>query len=316
MFVNIIWLLAFAGISAALGWLTWRTWHRTNPIAKWGGAVGSGFLTLILTLVSVLILVGAFKAYMPRGNPVIEVDIAGTPEQIARGAHLTNTVCAACHTVNDELPLSGGKDILEDVPMPLGSFTPPNLTPGGSLPEWSDGEIVRVIREGTNKDGHLSTMMSILDFSSISDDDIHSIVAYIRSQPTVDNETPDNTLTPLALAMMTLGMLPLKDVPEPGPVASVPIGPTVDYGKYIANFIGCSECHGEDLTGGAGGLSPKGPTLRVVKAWSVEQFIDTLRTGVNPTGRALDEEDMPWDFIGRLDDEELTGLYAYLVSFP
>jgi mono/diheme cytochrome c family protein len=184
------------------------------------------------------------------------------------------------------------------------------------LPEWSDGEIVRVIREGTNRDGHLSIMMSILDFSSISDDDIHSIVAFIRSQPAVQSETPDNSFTPLALAMATLGMLPYKDVPEPGPVASVPIGSTVEYGRYIANFIGCSECHGEDLTGGAGGLSPKGPTLRVVKNWSVEQFIETLRTGVNPTGRALDKEEMPWDFIGRLDDEELAGLHAYLVSFP
>jgi mono/diheme cytochrome c family protein len=93
--------------------------------------------------------------------------------------------------------------------------------------------------------------------------------------------------------MMTLGMLPLKGVPEPGPVASVSIGPTVEYGKYIANFIGCSECHGEDLSGGAGGLSPKGSSLRVVKNWSVEQFIETLRTVVNPTGGALDKEEMP-----------------------
>ncbi len=200
--------------------------------------------------------------------------------------------------------------------MPLGKMFPPNLTPAGSLADWSDGEIVRVIREGTNRNGHLSTMMSILDFSSISEDDIHSIVAFIRSQPAVQNETPVNTLTPLALAMMTLGMLPLKDVPESGPVASVPIGPTVEYGRYIANFIGCTECHGEDLSGGAGGLSPKGPTLRVVKNWSVEQFIETLRTWLNPTGRALDKEEMPWDFIGRLDDEELAGLHAYLVSFP
>ena len=63
--------------------------------------------------------------------------------------------------------------------MPLSSFTPPNLTPGGSLANWSDGEIVRVIREGTDRNGHLSTMMSILDFSSISDDDIYSIIAFI-----------------------------------------------------------------------------------------------------------------------------------------
>jgi mono/diheme cytochrome c family protein len=265
VFVNIIWLIGFAVLAAALGWLVWRAWHASNSIVKWGGAAGSGFLTLVFALVMVLVLVSAFKTYLPRGNPVVEISIEGTSEQIARGAHLANTVCAACHTVNDELPLSGGKDILKDVPIPLGNFTPLNLTPAASLAGWTDGEIVRVIREGTNRDGHLSIMMSILDFSSISDEDIHSIFAFIRSQPAVENDTPNNSFTPLALAMATLGMLPSKDVPEPGPVASVPIGPTVEYGRYIANFIGCSECHDEDLSGGTGGLSPKGPTLRVVK---------------------------------------------------
>ncbi len=68
-----------------------------------------GLLTLIIALVTVLILVCAFKAHMPRGNPVVEVDVAGTPDQIARGAHLANTVCATCHTVNDEIPLSAAR---------------------------------------------------------------------------------------------------------------------------------------------------------------------------------------------------------------
>ena len=96
----------------------------------------------------------------------------------------------------------------------------------------------------------------------------------------------------------------------------MPVGPTVEYGHYIANLIGCSECHGEDMSGGAGGLASKGPTLRTVKVWSVEQFIETHRTGVTPTGRVLDLDEMPWEFIGRLDDEDLADLYAYLVSLP
>ena len=173
-----------------------------------------------------------------------------------------------------------------------------------------------MIREGTNRDGHLSPVMSAVSFRTISEVDAHSIVAYLRSQPAVQNETPDPSITPLGLAFVTLGMFPIKALPDPGPVASVPIGPTVEYGRYIADFIGCSECHGEDLTGGAGGLAPKGPSLRVVKSWTVEQFVETLRTGVNPTGRLLDKSEMPWNFIGRLDDDELAGLHAYLVSFP
>jgi mono/diheme cytochrome c family protein len=200
--------------------------------------------------------------------------------------------------------------------MPLGSMTPPNLTPGGSLAEWTDGEIVRVIREGTNRDGHLSPLMAIMNFRSLSDEDANSIVAYLRSHRAVENGTEIGNLTPLTLAFVTLSMFPIKPLPELGPVASVPVGRTVEYGRYVSDFIGCTDCHGEDLSGGAGGLAPKGPSLRVVKDWSTEQFIQTIRTGVNPTGRNLNSDDMPWNFIARFDDDELAGLYTYLVSFP
>lgn len=318
MFANIIWLIGFAVVAGALGRLVWRAWHASNPILKWGGVAGSALLTVVLTLVTIVTALGAYQVYMPRGNPVVEASIAGTPEQIARGAHLASATCAGCHTLNDQLPLSGGKNILEDIPMPLGSMVPPNLTPAGSLADWSDGEILRLIREGTNRDGHLSPVMSAMDFHNASDEDAHAIVAYLRSQPAVENDISMGTMSPLALAFVTLGMFPLKDLHEADSVApaSVPVGPTSEYGRYIANFLGCSGCHGDDLTGGAGGLSPKGPSLRVVKGWTVEQFTQTIHTGVNPTGRALDPDEMPWKFISRLDDDELAGVYAYLLSFP
>ena len=316
MFANIIWIVAFAGLASLFGWLVWRAWGASNRIVKWVGAAAAAFGTLILALVTVVVVLGFIKVYAPRGNPVIKVTVAWMQAQIKRVAHLTSTICAACHTLNDELPLSGGKNILADIPMPLGDMSPPNLTPGGSLAEWTDGEVLRVIREGTNRDGHLSPVMAAMSFSKVSDQDAQSIVAYLRSQPSVENPAPKRSMTPLALAFITLGMFPINPLPEPGPVASVPVGPTLEYGRYIANFIGCSECHGEDMSGGAGGLAPRGPTLRTVKVWSVEQFIETLRTEVNPTGRVLDLDEMPWKFIGRLDDEELAGLHAYLVSFP
>jgi hypothetical protein len=36
-----------------------------------------------------------------------------------------------------------------------------------------------------------------------------------------------------------------------------------------------------------------------------------MRTGINPAGTHLSEQ-MPWRPIGKMDDEELTALYAYL----
>ena len=57
----------------------------------------------------------------------------------------------------------------------------------------------------------------------------------------------------------------------------------------------------------------KGHSLRLVKNWTQDESINTLRTGANPSGRALSPV-MPWKSTGRLDDVELSALYQYLIS--
>jgi hypothetical protein len=46
-----------------------------------------------------------------------------------------------------------------------------------------------------------------------------------------------------------------------------------------------------------------------------EEFIATMRTGINPGGRELGEK-MPWRPIGQMDDEELSAVYEYLTHLP
>ena len=46
-----------------------------------------------------------------------------------------------------------------------------------------------------------------------------------------------------------------------------------------------------------------------------EQFITTLRTGVDPDGHQLSDA-MPWREIGNLDDDELAAIHLYLKSLP
>lgn len=68
------------------------------------------------------------------------------------------------------------------------------------------------------------------------------------------------------------------------------------------------------LAGGVPGqLGPIGPDLDLVKGWKVEDFIATMRTGINPAGYRLSEQ-MPWRPIGKMDDEELAALYEYLTQ--
>ena len=225
-------------------------------------------------------------------------------------------MCSACHSpVSGKLPLSGGHDSFEDIPIPLGVATPPNLTPGGRIDEWSDGELLRAIREVTYPNGHLMPMMGSQTFWVFSQEDLHSIISYLRSQPEVaSTEPPEQSLTLVTLAMMTVGIMPVRAVPDPAVRAVVPRARTAEYGEYVAGFIDCAICHGDDLSGGTNPLAPLGPNLVTVQSWTLDQFVVAMRTGVSPTRGALDPDEMPWKNIGLLDDDELGALYEYIKS--
>lgn len=318
MYLNILYWIIMVAIVVLFGWLARRAWRARNAIVKWGGLVLSGLLTLVLAVVSAVTLIGLVKLYAPRNAPIPDLKVAGTPEQIERGEHIANAFCVDCHSLNRQLPLIGGRDLGTEFPLPLGSFVPSNLTPAGELKDWSDGEIMRVLRSGIDPEGRWLLIMSNVNVRHMSDDDIEAVIAFLRSQPAVVNETqdPPDQPTLLGAIMMGAGMLPQGEAPVTGPIIAPPKGPTVEYGEYMVGFQDCRDCHGEDLTGGVPGqLPPIGPNLRMVKDWTPEQFITTLRTGVDPSGYHL-KDTMPWETIGRLDDIELAAMHAYLASLP
>jgi len=319
MIGNLLTWLVIVVVAVVFGWLTWRAWRAKRWFVKWPGVVLGGLLTLLLAAVSVAVARGLYTFYVPRGSPVEALQVAGKPEQIARGEHLARIECVGCHTTTGDLPLSGGRNLGKDIPIPLGDFYSINLTPGGPLKDWSDGEIMRVLNEGVDRDGHPLVVMSANTVRYFNADDKQALIAYLRSQPTVDNPTPLPADQPNLLAAVMLGAGLIKFQPAVT-VEIVPKGATAAYGEYIVSWRGCRMCHGPDLGGGTGtsnGIKvPVGPTLRVVQGWTVEQFVATLRTGVDPSGHALDATQMPWKEIGLLDDEELGALYAYLKALP
>ena len=90
----------------------------------------------------------------------------------------------------------------------------------------------------------------------------------------------------------------------------------MEYGEYILSYQDCRECHGENLKGSVEGqLAPIGWNLEMVKGWTKDQFITTMRTGVDPNGYKM-SLNMPWQNIGRMDDDELTAVYQYLANMP
>ena len=173
---------------ALFGFLTTRVWKLKNAILKWGGVAITGLLTLIPTALLVLALIGFYKLNEQHANPVANVQVAGTAAQIARGEKLAQ-VCVSCHTSDDQLPLSGTNFAAKfDFP-PLGTLYGPNLTPSGDITDWTDGELIRAIREGVHKNGRSLLIMPAEIFRNLSDDDVQALVAYLRSQPAIGGPT-------------------------------------------------------------------------------------------------------------------------------
>lgn len=316
MALNVLWLAGFFVATLAFVWLARRAWRAKRGLIKWPGLLLSGLLTLLLAALTVVIVIGMFKAYLPRGNAVASITVERTPERIARGQHIASVVCASCHSLTLSPPLSGGKNLSEDAGMPLGVLVPANLTPAGRINDWTDGEVRRAFREGTSADGHLLPVMASQTFGRLGEEDVQSLIAFLRSQAPVQNTTPRESLSVLSVAFLALGMLPQQPLPPAVAPTAPPRGPTAPYGEYIAGYLDCAACHGSDLHGGTNFLFPKGPGLGVAKGWTQAQFTSTMRTGVDPGGLALDPAKMPWDSYRNLADDELAALHAYLISVP
>jgi cytochrome c553 len=231
--------------------------------------------------------------------------------------------CVGCHGANDgeKMPLTGGLDIAagegeEDFTI-AGSMVTANLTPGGVLADRTDGELFRAIRYGFGKNGRLA-MMSFLPYHELSDEDTEAIIAFLRSQEPVTTATNGgDTLNLLGVILYYSGVLAPFDVVPEGVVIAPPSGVTAEYGKYVATFGECRGCHRTDMTGTeATAFSPVIPNPRVfVGTITLEQFIQTMRTGVRPNGDALTDL-MPWQNASRMTDVDLAALYTYLTTIP
>lgn len=197
----------------------------------------------------------------------------------------------------------------------MGDMVTENLTPGGKLANYSDGELFRSLRHSINNEGDRLAFMDLMPYKALSDDDTEAIIAYLRSLPAAKStvETGDR-MKFLGLVMKGAGMLPAES--GAASVMAPPEGITAAYGKYVATFADCKGCHGPDVTSVApSSFDPAGtPNPRpLVSTLSQEQFFAMMRSGVKPDGQPFPET-MPWQSASRLNDNDLAALYAYLTA--
>jgi len=315
--VDFVGLIVLVVLVALFGFLAYRAWGSRNAILKWAGVILTGLLTLIFALALILAVVGTMKLNQNYNtdHPVVEVKVASSPDKVAWGEKYA-VFCAGCHSSNQALPLTGS-NFGEELPFPIGTLYAPNLTPAGEIKDWSDGEVIRAIREGVHKDGRALVIMPSQIFHSLSDEDVQSLVAYLRSQPATPPDTPRNNLNAIAAILLATigGSFQTVQPHIAQPVVAPPAGVTVARGTYMVNISGCRDCHGENLAGGIAGVGPPpGPNLTaIVPKWSEADFVKTIQTGVDPTGHQLDPMQMPWKEISAFASEtDLKAMFAYL----
>lgn len=304
-------------------------------------------LTAIVAVLLLLVLVLVVKFYVlsPRLRPAADLKAPSTPEAIARGKYLVDSVtgCLGCHSpvdesVSGEPPLPGrlgaGRDfgLMPGFP---GHIRAPNLTPDPDtgLGSWTDGEIVRAIREGVSKDGRpLFPMMPYGSYGkSLSDADALAIVAYLRTLPAIKND-PGRTQLDFPVAMFVraapapLAESPVGEPPESDPVAR---------GQWLLTVASCHDCHdsvnsrhepipGKALAGGSPMPIPNKGTVYTanitsdpatgIGSYTDDDLLRVLSEGKGKSGQTLYA--MPWRYYGGMTEADKRALIAALRKVP
>ena len=307
--------------------------------------VVGGIVLVVLALVAGALTWLSLKKPAARAASAETIEV--TPGRMARGKYLVENVasCLDCHSDHSNgyaFPIKpgtegqGGYIFDKQIGFP-GVVAAQNITsdPETGLGKWSDGEILRAMREGIDRKGDaLFPMMPYEHYRYMSDEDAKSIVVYLRTLAPIRNQVPPKHLDfPVNFIA--------KFIPKPlGGAVTAPDPKTahLEYGHYLARIGGCYECHTPhdehnalvETRPFAGGWEMKGPWGRVFTAnitpaphtfmgqATKEQFIGRFRSfaGFNASNAPAAPKGMntvmPWLAFAHLTDDDLGAIYDYL----
>jgi len=271
----------------------------------------------------------------PRARSLTGVRFERTHERLERGRYLAEGVlgCFECHSQRDWTlagapaiqATKGGGAVFPDENVP-GRIVAPNISPDPETGagSWTDDIFARAIREGIGHDGRaLFPIMPYQGFRNLSDEDLASVIVYVRSIPAVRNKLPKTEIAFPANLM-------IRDVPRPltAPVMTPAFSDQAQRGAYMVKLAGCTDCHTPSVKGQpiaglefAGGSRFEGPWGEVsstnltpdpsgIPYYDEAMFLKTIRTG-RVGARALSPL-MPWQIYRNMNDEDLKSIFAYL----
>jgi mono/diheme cytochrome c family protein len=293
--------------------------------------IAYGFLILlVLAALALSLTVGWRPVIGAKKRPLTSRKFQSTPERQRRGEYLVRAVanCMGCHSKHDEKtnpPVLLSKEGAGSVLYEEGKFrlVAPNITPDPDtgIGKWSDDAIGRAIREGIAADG--STLFPVMPyerFRHMTDEDLASVVVFLRTIPPARSELPPTRIPFLFIRL-------IQNVPQPvtGPVPEPGTSTPAEHGAYLVEMGHCGDCHtplnpkfqaipGMEMAGGSpmdeGVFSANlTPDASGIGYYDEALFIETIRTGYV---RARELKAMPWWSFRNMTDEDLKATFAYL----
>ncbi len=297
---------------------------------------------LLLVVIGLAGLAGYIKLALPNVGPAPDLKVEVTPELLARGAYLANHVslCMDCHSTRDWSRYSGplipetlgqGGEVFDRAFGFPGTFVSRNITPAG-VGEFTDGELYRTITTGVTRDGSpLFAIMPYINYGQMDPEDIHAIIAYVRSLAPIAHSTPDHD--PDFPVNILINTMPQKAAPQQRPEPA----DTLAYGAYMTNAAGCIVCHtkqekgkviGQPFAGGfefnlGGGHIVRSSNITPddtgIKALTRTDFIARFKAYDDPAAATpvdMSKGDaqtvMPWTMYAGMTEQDLGAIYDYL----
>ena len=258
---------------------------------------------------------------------------ASAEPSLGRGEYLVRGPggCGNCHTPMGPKGQLMDQELTGRVVYDTDSFraVAPNLTPAGRIADWSDAELARAMREGLRPDGSLiGPPMPFMMYRGLSDDDLASIVMFLRSLPATESAE----LLPASEYRIPL---PSAYGPPVDSVTAPPQGVTAEYGAYLAGPVAhCMTCHTPmgpqgsmaDTHLGAGGLEFHGPWGTSVASnltshedglagYSDSEVAVMIAEGRRPDGSEM-LPPMPYGHFKAFTPDDLSAVILYLRSLP
>ena len=298
-------------------------------------------------LATVVILVGLFSAgitatigwtpfFGPKARPVTDRRFEPSPARMQRGEYIVRNVagCLFCHSELDTstrgLPIKDGRTgagrswASEGIPW----LSAPNVTPDRETGagEWTDDAVARAVREGIAHDGRaLFPIMPYSNYRTMSDEDLASVVIYLRSLPAVKQAQ-----TPSAIPFPVNRFINAVPRPIEQPVPAPDLSTPEKRGAYLTTMASCADCHtpmdsrgqfipGMEFAGGSTftheGREPRAaanitPAVNGIPYYTEELFLEVIRAG-RVREREISDV-MPWGHYRGMTDDDLKAIFAHL----